>query len=214
MEFGSKTAACLLMLNVAESSSAGDLAVSEVDLEVEAIPKPCLHDRLDRAGSLLLLLGLVGSVEVSEVGLAIVVVVSVAASVVVIEVVMAEEEEVSATKVVEALGEVEGVVSAEHPMASQTGRHHLPTHRPVQVEAEAVFLVGMVADLTVDHQQTAVQTAQLQRQKLSTAVGTEIRDEMTHMTTGLLIAEPVAVADMVIGVTAAQEVSLEATANR
>ena len=34
------------------------------------------------------------------------------------------------------------------------------------------------------------------------------------MTTGLLIVEPVAVVDMVIEVTVAQEVSLGATANR
>ena len=162
----SKTAVCLLMLNVVELSLVGDLAVSEVDLEVEAIPKLCLHDQLDLEALLLLLPDRAVSGEGSEVGLAIVAVVSVAASVAVIEEDMVEEEEVSATKVAGALEEVEGVALLEHRMALQTGLHRLPMHHLVQVEIEVVFLVGMVVDLTVDRQQTATQTARLQHQKL------------------------------------------------
>lgn len=139
------------MSSVVESLSVGDPVASEEDLEAEVILKLCLHGPLDQVVSRLPLLDLAVFVEDSVAGLEIAAVAFEAASAAVIVEGMAEEEGALATKEVEASEVVGEVVMVGHPTAFPMVPHHLLMHLLVQVAAEAVYPVGMVAEVTADH---------------------------------------------------------------
>ena len=157
MVSASKTVAFLSMLNVVALWLAGNRAASEVDLEVVATPRLCLHVLLvGQEGSLLPLDLVETSVadSVAALGAAIVVDSEVDSVAAIVEI-MVEEEGALDTRVEEALEGVREVATVDRLMASVMVQYHLLMRLPVQVEPEADSLVGMAVVATADHQLTA-----------------------------------------------------------